>query len=239
MDNSVGKRGTVREACCIAARALACVLVLSVSGCVYFSSHTVKGACSNDLDSPIRNFCVVAPQVLWRGEKPNGKDAAWLVDHHVGTVVNLEVFFNDHRAFDEAAADPDSSRRVDYFHLPDFEPVHIINWSLLDDHVAEFLAIVSEAPKPVYVHCLDGIDRTNALVAAYRVLIEGDSREKAIEEMARFHSPYHRFDARYISGLEGDRRVQIMHKVSKWRSRLKPSAQIACSGGKCLYSARP
>lgn len=206
-------------------------------GCVYFAKHTPEGACASSLDSPIRNFCVVAPGVLWRGERPTRGDAEWLLQHGVGTVVNLEVFLDDHHGFDAAVVPAGSNRSVDYFHLPDFEPLHIVNWSLLDRHVAKFLAILSEAPKPVYIHCLDGVDRTGALTAAYRVLMEGVSREQAIAEMANFRSPYLRFDARYIRSLEGERRAAIMRNVAAWKSRLKPDARVTCERGKCSYSS--
>lgn len=219
-----------------AGRTLAYGLLLLISGCVYFSKHTVEGACANSLDSPIRNFCVVTPRELWRGERPNVTDAAWLLQHHVGTVVNLEVFLNDHAAFQQAAVGSDFTWSVEYFHLPDWEPVHMVNWSLLDEHVAQFLAIISDAPKPVYVHCLDGIDRTNTLTAAYRVLIEGVSREDAIAEMTRFRSPWLRFDAKYVRSLEGKRREEILRKAAEWKSKLAASARIECVRGKCSYS---
>ena len=151
--------------------------------------------------------------------------------------MNLEVFLNDHAAFHEAAVGPDFTWSVDYFHLPDWEPVHMINWSLLDDHVAQFLAIISQAPKPGYIHCLDGIDRTNTLTAAYRVLIEGMSREDAIAEMARFRSPWLRFDAKYIRSLQGERREEILRKVAGWKSKLAASARIECVRGKCSAGA--
>jgi prepilin-type processing-associated H-X9-DG protein len=220
----------------IASRRLVYGLALLISGCVYFAQHTAEGACASSLDSPIRNFCVVTPQVLWRGERPNKADATWLVEHRVGTIVNLQEIQNDHAAFDAAAASPDLTRSIDYFQLPDFEPLHMINWSFLDGHVARFLAIVSEAPRPVYVHCLDGIDRTGVLIAAYRVLIEGSSREEAIAEMARFGSPWLRVDAKYVRGLQGDRRAEIMRKMTEWKSKLRASARIVCRRGKCTYS---
>jgi protein-tyrosine phosphatase len=221
----------------IASRRLVYGLALLISGCVYFAQHTAQGACASSLDSPIRNFCVVTSQVLWRGERPNKADATWLVEHRVGTIVNLQEIQNDHDAFDAAAATPDLTRSIDYFQLPDFEPLHMINWSFLDSHVARFLAIVSEAPRPVYVHCMDGIDRTGVLIAAYRVLIEGSSREEAIAEMARFGSPWLRVDAKYIRGLQGDRRAEIMRKMAEWKSKLRASARIVCMRGKCTYSS--
>ncbi len=220
----------------IAGRRLVYGLGLLISGCVYFAQHTVQGACASSLDSPIRNFCVATSHVLWRGERPNKADATWLLEHRVGTIVNLEEIQDDHTAFDSAAASPDFTHSIDYYHLPDFEPLHMMSWSLLDSHVARFLAIVSDAPKPVYVHCMDGIDRTGVMIAAYRVLIEGSSREEANAEMARFRSPWLQVDAKYISDLQGDHLAEIMRKMAEWKSRLKPNARIVCMRGKCAYS---
>lgn len=53
--------------------------------------------------------------------------------------------------------------------------------------------------------------------------------------MARFRSPYLQFDRKYISSLEGERRTEIMRKMLGWKSRLKPSARIICTGEKCAY----
>src|SRR5690349_19429111 len=124
-------------------RILSCTALLLLSGCVYFSKHTVTGACRDNLDSPIRNFCVAKPGALWQGERPTESDAAWLLAHHVGTVVNLEVFLDDRRAFERVHAPSGENVAVDYYHVPDFEPVHLLTWSQLDNHVARFLAIMS------------------------------------------------------------------------------------------------
>ena len=74
---------------------------------------------------------------------------------------------------------------VGYFRIHDWEPLLILAPSIADDHVAHFLAIVSQQPKPVYVHCRYGENRTGVMVAAYRVIIEGVNNEEAIEEMSR------------------------------------------------------
>jgi protein-tyrosine phosphatase len=126
---------------------------------------------------------------------------------------------------------------VEYYHVPDYEPVHLVNWSLLDNHVAHFLAIVVAAPKPVYVHCLDGIDRSNVLIASYRVLVEGVNPEDAIHEIERFHSPWLPVDAKYIRSLN-ERHAAILEKASKWRNELTPAAKIECSDGRCAYSTQ-
>ncbi len=215
-------------------RILAWAVLVLLGGCVYFSKHTVTGACAADLGSSIRNFCAAEPGVIWQGERPTRADASWLLSHGVATVVNLEVFLDDRRAFERANA-PARDLIVEYYHVPDFEPVHLFNWSLLDGHVAHFLAIMKVAPKPVYLHCLDGIDRSNVLIAAYRVLADGVNPEQAIHDIERFHSPWLRVDARYIRGLNA-RRAAILGKASKWQERLRPGAKIECSAGRCAYS---
>jgi rhodanese/phosphatase family protein len=215
-------------------RLAAASLALLLSGCAYFAKHTAQGACRNDLGAPIRNFCAETP-TLWRGERPNRSDASWLLGHGVGTVVNVEVFLSDRSAFDHAEP-PSGSLEVQYFHVPDFEPVHLINWSLLDDHVAHFIAIVERAPKPIYVHCLDGLDRTGVLIAAYRVLMEGVDPEVAISDIARYGTPWVRVDARYIRSLQGERRAEILRKITAWESHLEPNARIGCNAGMCHYT---
>lgn len=219
-------------------RNLICAVLLSLAGCVYFSKHTVEGACPHDLDSPIRNFCVAeTATAIWQGERPNSSDASWLLEHRVGTVVSLDISLDDRHAFERANA-PQRYLVVDYYHVPDFEPLHLFNWSLLDSHVAHFLAIVAAAPKPVYVHCLDGIDRTNVLIASYRVLVEGVSPEDAVRDITRFGSPWLHVDAKYIRGLN-TRRQAILEKASKWQANLTPAATIECSHGHCSYSQAP
>jgi protein tyrosine/serine phosphatase len=204
-----------------------------LSGCVYFSRHTIHGACSNDLGSPVRNFCVVAPQVLWRGERPTKEDARWLLEQHVGTVVSLQL--EDRRAFEAVTLGPDFVHSISYFHVPGFGPLQVFSASHLDSHLALFIAIAKAAPKPIYVHCRAGVDRTGILAAAYRVLVDGVSRDQAIAEMARYHSPWQHFDAKYIRGLSEERREQILRKAADWEARLRPTARIECVRGRCTY----
>lgn len=211
------------------------LVIVSVlgSGCVYISRHTIRGACLTDMSSPVRNFCVVAPQILWRGERPTKADAKWLLEQRVGTVVSLQL--DDRLAFEAVTLGPNYAHSVSYFRVPGFSPLHVLSPSHLDKHLALFIAIMKAAPKPVYVHCRAGVDRSGMLVAAYRVLIDGASRKEAIAEMARFHSPWQFLDARYIQGLSEARRAEILHQAAEWESRLRPTARIECERGRCIF----
>lgn len=57
-------------------------------------------------------------------------------------------------------------------------------FGLRDDRVLEALRILSDSSnRPLVVHCQHGSDRTGALMALYRVVVQGWSKEDAIREM--------------------------------------------------------
>ena len=59
-------------------------------------------------------------------------------------------------------------------------------FGLRDDRVLEALRIMADPQnRPLLIHCRLGADRTGALVALYRVVIQGWSPEKAVLEMTQ------------------------------------------------------
>lgn len=212
------------------------LMFMSMCGCcVSASTHSVAGEFSNNRGSAIQNFSVVTPNVLWRGGRPDKDGATWLIQQGVRTIVNLELILDDKPAFAHATVADASSYEVGYFRIHDWEPLTLLARSEEDDHVAHFLAIVSQQPKPVYVHCRCGTKRTAVMVAAYRVLIEGVSDEEAIDEMRIYEGPWFKIDAKYIRGLS-ERREEIRHKVTEWIPKLKKDAQVVCANGVCAVS---
>lgn len=209
------------------------LLVFTMCGCASTAKQSADGTCPDNLGSAIQNFCVVTPTVLWRGGRPDKDGAEWLIQHGVRTIVNLELILDDKPAFDHAAVAEAKKFEVGYFRIHDWEPLPALVPSVVDDHVAHFLAIVSQQPKPVYVHCHYGVNRTGVMVAAYRVLIEGVRAEDAIEEMGRFQGVWFKADAEYIQGLSPVRREEIMDNVMMWKTKLKMDARIDCANGTC------
>jgi protein tyrosine/serine phosphatase len=195
-------------------------------------------ACSSDLDSPILNFCVVTPDVLWRGAQPAPDGAAWLMQRGVRTIVNLELLHDDRRVFRQARLANAGRYEVGYFHIPDWEPNALLAPALLDDHVAHFLAVVDDQPKPVYVHCRSGQNRTGVMVAAYRVIVEGAGADEAIEGMRRYRGIWFKADSGYIRGLSPERRGEIRRKAAAWVPKLERDSRIICENGKCGVSTR-
>ncbi len=189
--------------------------------------------CENNLGSAIKNFCQVTPNILWRGGKPDKDGAAWLVEEGVRTVVNLELLHDDQNTFEQVRLGNNGKYEVSYYRIRDWEPLPIIASNLSDEHVAEFLAIMDQAPKPVYVHCRSGENRTGLMVAAYQVIVEGEDADTAIDEMAAYKGFWFKTDAKYIRGLTSERREEIRRKVKEWIPKLQEVARIVCEEGTC------
>ena len=206
-------------------------LLVILSG--FPSSSMPATGCANDLGSPIPNFCVVTPDVMWRGAKPAPDGAAWLIQRGVRTIVNLELLHDDRRALGQVKPAKADKYELGYFRIPGWEPNVVFAPALLDDHVAHFLAVVDDQPKPVYVHCRSGQNRTGVMVAAYRVIVEGTSADAAIEEMGRYQGIWFRADAGYIRGLSPERRQEIRRKAAAWIPKLERGSRIVCENGKC------
>ena len=181
----------------------------------------------------IDNFSVVTPGVLWRGARPGKQGVEWLVRSQVRTLVNLELVTDDLPTFGSIEVGAAVSQEIGYFRIRDWEPLPLLAPFLVDDNVARFLAIVTQQPKPVFVHCRTGRNRTGRMVAAYRIIVERASIEDAVAEMACYCGEWLYADARYIRGLSLEHMEKILRQAQEWAARLKPTATIVLNGGKC------
>lgn len=218
--------------------AMALMASFSMLSCAASTTPGPVDACTITQTSPIRNFCEVKPGVLWRGAKPDPQGAAWLVAQGVRTIVNLELVNEDDSAFRQATVADQGRHEIGLFRLRDSELAPIMPTALEDNRIAWFLAIVDQQPKPVYVHCREGQNRTGVMVAAYRVIVEGVSAEQAIEEMRRYHGIWFSTSARYIRALSPRRIDAIRRKAKARQSHAKEDAQVVCAKGTCTVTDR-
>jgi protein tyrosine/serine phosphatase len=118
---------------------------------------------------------------LYRGAQPANEGFAGLKTMGIRTVVNLRTFRWEKRAVRDAG--------LDYVKIP------MQAWRTEDEDFDEFLRVVSDPQRqPVFVHCRHGADRVGLAVAIYRVVVQGWSKEAALDEMTRggfgFHERY-------------------------------------------------
>ena len=143
-----------------------CAALILAAGCSV--SHSDRPV---DPRTGILNFAKVS-DALYRGGQPDAQGFAELKKMGVKTVVSLRTF------------DVDASRLkglgLKYLHVS-FKAPHPE-----DEDVIAFLQAVSDpANHPVFVHCRRGTDRTGMMVAVYRMVVKGWSREQALAEMRR------------------------------------------------------
>lgn len=114
---------------------------------------------------------------VYRSEQPSAKDMATLHNYGIRSVLNLRHVRNDKH---EAKDTP-----LKLYHVP------INTWRMSYDDLVKAVAILQTSDKPVLVHCLHGSDRTGCVIAAYRMIHHGWTKEEAIRELAEGGYGYH------------------------------------------------
>ena len=105
---------------------------------------------------------------LYRGAQPDEEGLRELEAMGIRTVVNLR-----------------QSRRDELGDLElGYEAIPMNAFSLEEKDVIRFLQVATDPERqPVFVYCQHGADRTGTVVAIYRIVVCGWTREEAIEEM--------------------------------------------------------
>jgi protein tyrosine/serine phosphatase len=118
----------------------------------------------------VENFGVISPDV-WRGARPSHEGMLSLQQMGVKTIIDLEL----RDATSEVPAG------VRYVRLP----VNSFHCDMVDP--TALLKAIAESPKPIFIHCREGRDRTGLAVAIYRCEVEGMSPADAIKELHNFN----------------------------------------------------
>lgn len=133
--------------------------------------------------------------VLYRGARLDSADVAQLQALGVKTVISLRSFHSDTQVLDGSG--------IRAVRIP------INTWAIGDRHVIATMHSIRSAQQqgPVLLHCLHGADRTGMMAAMYRMLYQGWSREKAIDELKNGGYGYHavwKNIERYLSRVNVD-----------------------------------
>ena len=89
-------------------------------------------------------------------------------------------------------------------------------------------------PRPVYVHCRSGQNRTGVMVAAYRIIEEGMPVEAAIEEMGRYNGFWFQQDAEYLRSMAAERMAQVKALADRKLPGLRRAARFECGEQGCV-----
>jgi len=196
------------------------VMAAAMAGCGVAPAPRAAGSGSVALGAPVpepgrglRNFGVVRKAVLFRGAQPDvdaglGLDGYGdlLARYKVRTIVDLMNEPIDHwikrRQSDCARMTPLQRNSFKYVAIPAYEPFPT------RANLARFLRVVARPDnQPVFVHCVDGENRTGAMIAGFRVVEDLWSPVDAKAEMTNFAvlRIWQGVNDRFIDALARDR----------------------------------
>lgn len=125
---------------------------------------------------------------VYRSEQPSYADFKALEKYGIREVLNLR---NRHSDDDEAAGTKIKLHRLKM-------KAH----SVSEDQLINALRIIRSRKGPIVFHCHHGSDRTGAVCAMYRIVFQGVSKQKAIQEMTEGGFGFHRIYKNIIRTIE-------------------------------------
>jgi protein tyrosine/serine phosphatase len=161
------------------------------------------------------NLFQVSPE-LYRSKQPSPKALQNIVAGKAfvegGAPVHTIVELLATRDVDGAVLGDSSAVHHEWLKFNPFHPV--------DADVLKFLQIVTtKSQQPVLVHCAQGSDRTGMMVAIYRIVVQGWSKDDALKEMVDggygFHVVFQDL-VRYVRDLDVDALKVRIAQAGPW-----------------------
>lgn len=117
---------------------------------------------------------------LYRSEQPDKKEFVELSTLGIKSSLNLRTTETDDELIGKCAIKP--------FLVP------MDAGGFTNKEIIAALKVIKTAPKPILVHCRHGSDRTGVVVAMYRIVFQGWTKEDALNELLNggygFHTNY-------------------------------------------------
>lgn len=135
------------------------------------------------------NFGVVEPGRIYRsGQISEHIIRKTLEQNHVGVIVSLSGDESPDADAEKSAA---AELGVDHIYLGGLAGDGIGDPNVYPKALAQILQ-ANQKGKAVLVHCQSGAQRTGGVIAAYRILVEGEPPDRAFAEMRKYgHDPKH------------------------------------------------
>jgi protein tyrosine/serine phosphatase len=130
---------------------------------------------------------------LYRSEQPTAEGMKNLERMGIRTIINLSVFDSD-------------SDEIKGTGLH-FEELSVKPWHIEDEDVVRVLRIIRKRENgPFLIHCWKGSDRVGAMIAMFRIIEQGWTKEEAIQEMVEGG---YRFNQAWINIVQYVKQVEI------------------------------
>ncbi len=127
------------------------------------------------LGDRLPNYFIVEDSALHRGGQPSSSGLKQLTKNGIKTIINLRLGKFSRQAVKEYVQD-----KVRIVHIP-FSP-----FAPKDHIMIDVLKIILNPDyRPAFVHCFHGADRTGAVCAIYRIIVQNWDKERAILEMKK------------------------------------------------------
>lgn len=154
------------------------------------------------------NFGVVEPGRIYRsGQISEHVIRKTIQQNHVGVIVSLSGDESPDADAEKSAA---TELGVDHVYLGGLAGDGIGDPNVYPKALAQIIK-ANQNGKAVLVHCQSGAQRTGGVIAAYRILVEGEAPDEAFAEMRKYgHDPKH--NPRLIPFIE--------EHLPEWRKQL-------------------